>query len=220
MFEQHYKLWMDEQKIGRNGEALRKLVEDHGYSEKLFLQEVWWPLFRSFNGLHAEYEVPNGRNGSYYLDFAYIRHPYKIDWEIDDFGSHAKNMTRREFEYERDRQNQLVHDGWLVFRFSLDAVKERPHRCRQTILQIIGKLYGGVREDLAGLSLKKKEILRLALYTRNPITPSEVRQRLGVCVQHARKLMHELVKDELLQAHSGKIRVRAYSLGPKAPPWI
>ncbi|RKP48767.1 DNA-binding response regulator [Cohnella endophytica] len=225
MFEQNYYVWLEQQRKARSGEALRKLAEDHRHAEELFVRTVWWPAIGKLDDLHAEYEVPNARSSSYYLDFAYIRPSYRIDWEIDDFSSHAKNINRRGFEYERDRQNFLTHNGWQVYRFSLDAVRERPLQCQQFVLQVIGKLYGsndnGLQNgDASRLTLKQREILRIALRLQRPFTPLEVCEGLGIKAQHARKLLHELVMMGLISAQSGKARIRSYALGPKAPTWI
>lgn len=129
MFEEQYEQWLANQRKTRKGESLRKLNNGHAHSEKLFAEEIWWPVIGSFDHLHAEYEVTNFRDGTYYLDFALLRPPHRINWEVDDFSSHAKNLDRRGFNYERDRQNQLVLDGWQIFRFPLDAIKERPRQC-------------------------------------------------------------------------------------------
>lgn len=220
MFEARYEQWLANQRKSRKGEPLRKLTEDHGQSEKLFAQELWWPLFSNFDFLHAEFEVPHSRNSSYYLDYAYIRTPHLINWEIDDFSSHAKNITRRGFDYEKDRQNQLMLDGWQIYRFSLDAIKERPLQCRQLILQVLGKLYGGIYTETPSLSLKQREIVRLAIRLKRSFTPAEVCVQLGIHSQHARKLLHEMVEMGLLRTEPSSVRIRKYSLGPKAPSWI
>ncbi|WP_436242380.1 hypothetical protein [Paenibacillus sp. LjRoot56] len=101
----------------------RRLNEGHAHNEKLFVHDLWMPAVGSLDFLHAEYEVTNFRDGFYYLDFAYIRPPYLINWEVNDFSSHAKLVTRRSFEYERERQNQLMLDGWQIYRFPLDAIR-------------------------------------------------------------------------------------------------
>ncbi|QJD84780.1 DNA-binding response regulator [Cohnella herbarum] len=216
MFEVQYEQWLANQRKSRKGEPLRKLTEDHGQSEKLFAQELWWPLFGNFDFLHAEFEVPHSRNSSYYLDYAYIRTPHLINWEIDDFSSHAKNITRRGFDYEKDRQNQLMLDGWQIYRFSLDAIKERPLQCRQLILQVLGKLYGGVYTETPELSVKQREIMRLAVRSQQPLNPTEVSLRLRISDRHARDLLHELVRMELLEGVSGSQRIRAYRATPRS----
>ncbi|WP_127587951.1 DNA-binding response regulator [Paenibacillus koleovorans] len=216
MFGERYEDWLKRQQQQMDGEALRRLIEGHAHAEKLFVEQVWWPLFGHFDHLHAEYEVGNARGGYYYLDFAYIRAPYKLVWEVDDFSSHGKSVTRRTFDYERDRQNNLVWDGWQVYRFSLDAIRERPMKCRQFVLQVIGKLYGGGWMHDLGLSLKQREIMRFALSAQKPFVPEEICKLLRVKGQHARDLLFSLVEMELLAKASGETRIRSYKLGPRA----
>lgn len=217
--EEQYLRWLDKQAKNRTGEALRRLKEGHGRNEKLFAQNIWWPAIGNFDYLHAEYEVANFRDGAYYLDHAYVRPPYLIDWEVDDFSSHAKNVSRRSFDYERDRQNQLVADGWKVIRFTLDAITERPRQCQQFVLQMLGKLYGNGMMEPYSLTLEQREIMRVASVLRRPFTPTEICEPLGVHAQYARKLLHELVEKELLAPASGSARIRTYVLGPKANRW-
>ncbi|WP_239696724.1 DNA-binding response regulator [Paenibacillus oryzisoli] len=211
-----YESWLDRQKKNLTGEALRRLNEGHAHNEKLFAQDIWLPAVGSLDYLHAEYEVTNYRDGVFYLDFAYIRPPYFINWEVDDFSSHAKNMTRRSFEYERERQNQLMLDGWHIYRFPLDAIKEKPRRCQQLIQQVLGILYGGGMTTDLKLSLKQREILRFAIRLQRPFMPQEICDLLSIKGQHARKLLHELVQSKLLLPASGSDRIRTYILGPEA----
>lgn len=137
---------------------------------------------------------------------------YLINWEVDDFSSHAKHVTRRSFEYERERQNQLMLDGWHIYRFPLDAIKEKPRRCQQLIQQVLGKLYGGGVTTELKLSLKQREILRFAIQIQRPFMPQEICDLLGIKGQHARKLLHELVQSKLLLPASGSSRIRTYRL--------
>lgn len=220
MLEERYAAWLAMQKKGLSGEALRRLDEGHAHNEKLFAEEVWYPALGNFDDLNAEYEVRSYKFGYFYLDFAYLRPPYRINWEVDDFSSHAKNVTRRTHDYNCDRQNQLVLDGWFVFRISLDAIRERPRQCQQVVLQVMGKLYGGASStDQPQLSLKQREIMRLAFRIQRPFTPTEVCICLGIKEQHARALLHELVALGQLVPASGSARIRSFTLGPRARLW-
>lgn len=212
MFETRYETWMNEQRKTRKGESLRRLIEGHGHNEKLFAEEIWYPAVGSFEYLHAEYEVRSHWGGSFFLDYGYVRRPYLLEWEIDDFSSHAKNMTRKDFMYERLRQNQLVFDDWKVFRIPLDMIKERPEQCRQFVLQVIGKFYGNAEQARSDLSLKHREIMRLALRLQRPFAPIEVCVQLGICNRSARELLQQLVRLELLEGAGGHERVRSYRL--------
>jgi hypothetical protein len=210
MFEEQYEKWLVNQRKSRKGEALRKLNEDHTFSEKLFAEVIWWPVVGSFDCLHAEYEVTNYRDGAYYLDFALLRPPYRINWEVDDFSSHAKNLDRRGFNYERDRQNHLMLDGWQIYRLPLDAIKEHPRQCQQFVLQVMGKLYGGGYIDTPDLSLEQREIMRLALRLQRSFTPLEVCMAVGISNRFARTQLHKLSRIGLLEPVGGKQRVRSY----------
>lgn len=210
MFENQYQQWMSAQRKSRSGESLRRLNEGHGHAEKLFLEEVWWSAIGSFDFLYAEHEVTNYREGSYFLDHAYIRDLHWIDWEIDDYSTHAKMMDRRGFNYERDRQNQLMLQSWHVYRFPLDVIKERPRQCQQLVLQVMGKLFGGNQTNQPSLSLKHREIMRLAIRLQRPFTPSEVCIQLGIGNRHTRDLLHELVQAGLLEVVGGVERARSY----------
>ncbi|MFC5702471.1 helix-turn-helix domain-containing protein [Cohnella faecalis] len=218
MFENRHAEWIERQAKNRSGESLRRLREGHSHNEKLFAEQIWWPVIGSFECLLAEHEVRNYRDGSYFLDFGYVRPPYKLDWEIDDFSSHAKNINRRNFDYEKERQNQLMLDGWQIYRFSLDAIKERPRHCQQFVLQVLGKLYGGASSQPNDIPLtsQQRDIMRMAAIVRRAITPSEICRTMNVHPQTARKRLSELVQAGLLEPASGDIRVRAYKLGPKA----
>lgn len=180
----------------------------------------WWPLNGNLDFLHAEYEVPNYRDGSFFLDFAYVRPPHLIDWEIDDFATHGKHANRRTFEYERERQNQLLLDGWKVFRIPLDMIRERPRKCQQFVLQVMGKLYGDFGAKTGSeLSIIKREIVRLAVGFKRPFAPEEISLPLGISLQYARKMLHELTDEAWLAAASGSRRIRTYRLGEKAEAW-
>ncbi|KRF06606.1 hypothetical protein ASG89_19340 [Paenibacillus sp. Soil766] len=106
-----YETWLEKQRKNLTSEALRRLNEGHAHNEKLLVHDLWLPSVGNLDFLHAEYEIINYRDGVFYLDFAYIRPSYMMNWEVDDFSSHTTQVTRRSFEYERERQNQLMLDG-------------------------------------------------------------------------------------------------------------
>ncbi|CAM3670602.1 DNA-binding response regulator [Cohnella lubricantis] len=214
MFEARYEEWLHRQKRSLRGEARRRLAEGHSHNEKLFVETVWYPAIGNFDDLYAEYEVRSYKNGCYYMDFAYLRPPYRVCWEVDDFSSHAKNLNRRTHEYHLDRQNELVLDGWIVFRISLDKIRERPRACQQFVLQSMGKLFGLTAMDTPSrsLALEQREIMRLARRLQRPFTPAEASICLGVSDRYVRELLQELVQLELLEAAGGRVRIRSYRL--------
>lgn len=216
LFNQQYDTWWKRQLSDGSGERRRRLKEGHGYAEKLFLEQVWWPAVGHFEHLHAEYEVYDFKDGTRYLDFAYIRLPIQICIEIDGFGPHNRDINRRQFADGLVRQNHLVIDGWKVIRFAVDDVRERPRHCQQTIQQMMGRWFGG-EQFPETLTWKQRDILRFALHKKLPVTPREIGDRLSVSDRYARMLLRQLVDAKMMLPASGKERVRSYRMNPAAP---
>jgi len=209
-FEAGYNAWMKQQIAASTGERRRRLRE-HGYLEKKFLLNVWWPAVGSFEHLHAEYEVADFRDGVRYLDFAYLRMPHRICLETDGFGPHARNMDRHKFSDDLMRQNHLVIDDWRVLRFSADDIEHHPRKCQQIVLQLMGRLYGG-GDPFAELPVMKREILRYAAFSPEPVKRTVIQKLLGVSEKYARTLLRELAADGYLEPVSGVQRFHCYRL--------
>lgn len=206
-FDEAYQTFIDSHLNLRTGERRRKLEEGHGYAEKLFLQQVWWPLFLNFQYIHPEYEVKDFSGASRYLDFAYIRPSVRLCFEIDGYGPHLKNISRWQFSDNLDRQNQLIVDGWKIIRFSYDIVKDNPRRCQQ----IIGKILGDELIDLP-LTVYEKEVLRIAIRNGEVVSPREIQTQLEISDKTAKKLLVQLVTKNMLIPISGIQRIRLYKL--------
>ncbi|MCM3664477.1 DNA-binding response regulator [Mesobacillus subterraneus] len=211
-FEEEYQTFMNAHLQKRNGERLRRLQEGHNEAERMFLRQVWWPLFYHFRYLHPEYEVNDFKDGKRYLDFAYIRPAIRICLEIDGYGPHMRNISRWQFADNLERQNQLVIDGWTVIRFSYDQVKEQPRRCQQIVQQVIGRWLGD-ELDQTSLSLVEKEVLRLAIRKGEAIFPIEVEDYLNLSDKTVKKVLSQLVDKKKLIPASGTMRIRSYRLG-------
>ncbi|KIL39869.1 hypothetical protein SD70_17580 [Gordoniibacillus kamchatkensis] len=216
-FHEEYEAYVSRHAQLRKGERLRRLAEGHGHAEKLFLQQVWWPAVGHFDYLHPEYEVVDFKDGSRFLDFAYVRNGERVAIEIDGFGPHFRDASRQQFADQLIRQNHLVLDGWHVIRFAYDDVKDKPRRCQQIVQQFIGRWYGADRPfKIEGLSLYEQELMRLAARNPQPITPADAAARLGVSDRYARTLLHSLAQRAILIPAAGRLRIRAYRLHPNA----
>ncbi|WP_078596072.1 hypothetical protein [Evansella clarkii] len=211
-FEEEYQTFMNIHLQARSGERLRRLQEGHKHAEMMFLKHVWWPSFHHFQYLCPEYEVNDFKEGTRYLDFAYIRPGIRICLEIDGFGPHLKNISRWQFSDSLERQNQLVIDGWTVIRFSYDQVKEKPRRCQQIVQQVIGRWLGD-ELHLTTLSFLEKEVLRLAIRKGEAISPIEVEKYLKLSDKTVKKILSQLVDKKMLIPASGIVKIRSYQLG-------
>ncbi|MED4229323.1 DNA-binding response regulator [Neobacillus cucumis] len=201
-FEEEYQAFINAHLQVRTGERLRRLQGGHSQAEKMFLKQVWWPLFYHFRYLHPEYEVNDFKDGKRYLDFAYIRPAIRICFEIDGYGPHLKNISRWQFSDNLERQNQLVIDGWTVIRFSYDQVMEYPRRCQQIVQQVIGRWVGDGL-DQTSLSIVEKEVLRLAIRKGEAISPVEVQKYLELSDKTVLKVLSQLVDKKMLIPHQG-----------------
>lgn len=197
----------------RSGERLRRLQEGHGHGERLFLQNVWWPAFEHFENLHPEYEVADFRDGHRFLDFAFIHPVVRLAIEVDGYGPHVTQLSRRQFEDQLVRQNHLVIDGWDVMRFPVDMVERAPRQCQQMVQQLMGRRLGN--PGSGELSVYGEAVVRLAQTASRPITPKQVQALLGICSHNARELLHSLVGKGWLKPASGKQRVRSYVPGSR-----
>jgi hypothetical protein len=188
-------------------------MDGHGFAERLFLEQVWWPAFGNFQYLHPEYEINDFRDGSRFLDFALLRSSVCLAIEIDGYGPHLQKISRSQFSDQWIRQNHLIIDGWRVLRFSFDDVKERPRMCQQLVQQFMGKWFGLSALNNKRLSFEEKEIIRLAVRLTSFLTPQDVCEGLNIEQQKARKLLRGLMeKGLLLPGAMGRKRITCYTL--------
>lgn len=211
-FEVAYKQFIDHHAAMHKGEALRRIQEGHGYGEKLFLQNVWWPTFRNFDNLHPEYPIIDMRYGSYFLDFAYIPNPsnLQIALEIDGFGPHVQQIDRRQFTDQLNRQNFLIATDWKVLRFSVDEIKDNPNKCTQYLQLLLGKYYG-FEQSLNKTTLLEQETLRLGIRLGRPFTGVDVAKHLQIHRNTSQALLRRLTQKQLLfPSTGGNVRVHTY----------
>lgn len=198
----------------RQGEARRRLTEGLGHAEKLFLEQVWWPAFSHFDNLVPEYEIQDFRDGTRFIDFAFIRGHVRLAIEIDGYGPHLQKITRSQFSDQWIRQNHLMLDGWKLLRFSFDDVKDKPRMCEQMLHQFMGKWFGSSHSGRhSSCSIEEREIIRMALRSNRKVKPSDVCTALNVEQQKARTLLRSLLsKGILIPGARGKQRMYVYLL--------
>ncbi|REE69682.1 hypothetical protein A8990_1311 [Paenibacillus taihuensis] len=213
-FQMAYQQWFEEQLIDAHGDRRQRLGEGHGHAEKMFLQQVWHPAFRSFDQLHAEYEVADFKDGSRFLDFAFYQSPIKLAIEIDGYGPHAAKATRWQFADSLMRQNHLIIDGWQILRFAYDDVSDRPRMCEQMLQQFMGCWLGGSRSSSSSVDdLIEAEILRHALRLDRPLRPRDVMELLQLSQKEAYAVLHRMFnKRMLLPAGKGTLKIRGYTV--------
>lgn len=195
----------------RTGERKGRLLRGHRYAEKLLLQNVWWPLFGTFEHLHPEYEIYDWNRKSQYLDFAFLPPFGRFGMECDGFQSHVRDMDREKFNYALNRDTFLTGMGWKMIHFSFDDVQKRPEVCRM-LLQLIMSPYLIRNNSVRPAFLIEKEVLRLAWRLGRWIRPKDVSDHFEVDFRTARKWLRSLVDKGWLQPITRGNSIRYYEL--------
>lgn len=211
-FEEAHRLFIEQHTTERSGERKGRLVRGHNFAERLFLQNVWWPLFESLEHLHPEYEVYDWNRKSQFLDFAFLpQNGGRFGIECDGFQSHVKDMDREKFSYSLNRDSFLTGMGWRMLHFSFDDVQQRPEVCRM-LLQLVLAPFLARKTLAADILSEEKEVLRLAWRIAKPLRPKDVCDYFQINYRTARRLLQALSDKGLLKPVNSKQRVRFYEV--------
>ncbi|AIQ58160.1 hypothetical protein [Paenibacillus borealis] len=211
-FEQAHCTFIETHTNERAGERRGRLLRGHNYAEKLFLQNVWWPLFESLEYLHPEYEVYDWNRKSQFLDFAFLPpNGARFGIECDGFQSHIKDMDREKFSYALNRDTFLTGMGWKMLHFSFDDLQQRPEVCRM-LLQLVLAPYLARSTAAQHLISEEMDVLRLAWRIARPLRPKDVTEYLHINFRTARRLLVSLTDKGLLKPVISKERVRYYEV--------
>lgn len=198
-FELEHRNWLEEHIKRSKGERRRRLEEGgHGHAEQETLRMVWMPAFGHLKYLFPEYEVTDFQGGTRFIDLAYVRPPHRIAIEIDGYGPHLRDASRRQFCDERVRSAFLLNDGWMVIRIGYDDLKERPRLWQMILQQLIGKLYGHGDESERQLYSEEREIVRLASELGRPIQMGDVKRFLQCGYLRARRILDQLEQKKVM----------------------
>ncbi|WP_106769476.1 hypothetical protein [Paenibacillus faecalis] len=190
-FEATHARWIDAHLAQRTGERKGRLERGHQHGETLFLRNVWWPLVGNFDQLHPEYEVLDWRGRSYFADFAWLPGHVKMIWEIKGYGPHVRDMDRKKYCNELNREIFLQSLGFRVVSFAYDDVNQRPELCI-TLLRMLLSRYQPRHAPVQMESVIQKEIILLAFSLARPLRPIDVQTHLSInhrtAVRHLQSL--------------------------------
>jgi superfamily II DNA or RNA helicase len=122
--------------VSANATTFRGLTAD-SYLEYAFLRWVLAPATKEaiVRLVLPQREVElDGR--SYRIDYAVLGEHLKIAIELDGYEFHG---GRHAFSYDRLRQNDLHAAGWLVVRFSYDAIRLEIARCISQLQAVLAR---------------------------------------------------------------------------------
>ncbi|WP_405111788.1 hypothetical protein MHH28_03360 [Paenibacillus sp. FSL K6-1217] len=214
-FDQAHGSFIEAHTNGRTGERRGRLLRGHNYAEKLFLLNVWWPLFESLEHLHPEYEVYDWNRKSQFLDFAFLpQNGTRFGIECDGYQSHIKDMDREKFNYALNRDTFLTAMGWKMLHFSFDDIQQRPEVCRMLLQLALAPYLARSRVAGEHLLSGEKDVLRLAWQMGRALRPKDVTDYFEINFRTARKLLNALSEKGLLQPVGGGRGIRSYELRP------
>ncbi|MUG44577.1 hypothetical protein [Paenibacillus woosongensis] len=179
-FQMEHDKWISDHLRRRRGERLDALKRGHGYGNRLFIEQIWWPLAGHFHGLHPEYEVKDWRGRSYFVDFMWVIGAIRIIFEVMDFGSHGTDRTK----YRRDLNRGLFLQAQdcSVYYISLDELKENPSFILSALRNILSPYLAaefGVKRKVKKLYSKiERDLMRAAIRHNRVIRPTEAAREL------------------------------------------
>lgn len=211
-FDEAYEVWMHSLlEKETNPRVLSRLENglEHGTLE--FLRSVWFPVMKNFNHLQPEWEVRDFHNGYRYLDLAYLPgNGVKGGIEIQGYGPHARDLDVRRFKDLCWRHCLLTLDDWIFLPIAYLSIKDEPKRCQQLVLSFMGKF---IATDVpTSLNWLEAETVRYARRIIRPFAPSELATHLRITDQHARRVLHSLIDQQVLHVANGTQRYRTYIL--------
>jgi superfamily II DNA or RNA helicase len=110
------------------------------FAEQLALNTIIEPVLQrsAAFSIHPNYEITLDDGSRRFLDFAVITDSSRIAIEIDGYSYHAGGVvSRRSFDDQLDRQNEIILKGWSILRFSFDQIKTSPEKCKDQLRRLI-----------------------------------------------------------------------------------
>ncbi len=181
-FEREHDQWLSYHARRRRGERLDALKRGHGYGNRLFVQQVWWPLAGHFHGLHPEYEVKDWRGRSYFVDILWEVGATRIAFEIMDFGSHGTDRSK--YRMDLNRGLFLQSQDCTVLYISLDELKENPSFILSTLRNILSPYLSAKHSTKAdterGYSKIERDLMRAAVRNQRVLRPADAARELDL----------------------------------------
>ncbi|MGR7943126.1 hypothetical protein ACU063_01510 [Paenibacillus sp. M.A.Huq-81] len=198
-FESKFNNFLEEQKKTASPRRLEMLEKDiHG--TLVLFKEVLWPVFHEFEGFVLEYEFQGESGTRMYVDVFYK--PLSIAFECDGYGAHAENITRRRFNFEKQRIRTMQLLGYVYAPFSKDELDGYAHSCRKYVQQLMGKLAGEKENEL---TIYEKEVIRAGAMIQRPFRVSDICRCLKKKESFSRKVIKSLVEKGLVQPSSSNL---------------
>ncbi|MCM3748208.1 hypothetical protein M3223_12670 [Paenibacillus pasadenensis] len=210
-FEQAHELWLNAHLRARKGEGKDRLKRGHAHGEILFLKEIWWPLFGSFDDLHPEYEVLDWRGAPCYLDFAWLPGIHRINIDVKGYGPHVQQTDRTRYSRELLREIYLQTLGYRNISIPYDSLQNDPSLIRQMMKNLLGGVTAAPVQEAPVFSLIELGLLRFARSCNGYIYPAEAAKSIGTTPRTAAKYLKSLCERGVMrEIGANNLRIKRY----------
>jgi hypothetical protein len=141
--------------------------------------------------------------------------------EIKGYGPHVRDMDRKKYCDELNRELFLQCTGYRVISFAYDDVKDRPELCRN-LLQMLLNRYLVLEQPTNRTPLSENGVIRLALSQAQPLSPKRVSSHFAVNHRTAVRILQQLCSKGWLRsiATGSSVRIHRYELQRSAWEFI
>ncbi|MEX1029155.1 MAG: hypothetical protein WDZ91_03805 [Paenibacillaceae bacterium] len=218
MFEQEFEKFLQSQRRSAKG-VRQELLQKDLTGEKKLLKEVVWPVLKSFDGIHLEYELVSTTGVRIYIDVFY--EPLGFAFESEGFVVHAENITRDRFTFERMRIRTILMYGYKYVPFTWDELDKRAEACRRYMYELLGRFSSNSGLAIEELSVSERELLRYALRLNRPLRLKDACYCLQWGPEASRRVLRSLMTKHLIKpVDSSKQRCHKYALEEKSSYYL
>lgn len=209
MFEEEYEALYRQQLAEARGQRREMLERDLSATKKML--EVAHPVIGSLAGVVLEFEMVSLSGVKIFGD-AFIRDIVTV-MEEENFITHAENITRKRFSFERARIRSVSALGYAFFPYSKDELEQQPEACRRDLRELYGIRTSSAGEDYLTLSAYEREALRFAALSSQPFDLSALSAWLQLRNEASGKVARTLAaKGYLLKVGGGERRSHEFAI--------
>jgi hypothetical protein len=95
--------------------------------------------------------------------------PLGLAFESEGYVSHAGNITRDRFSFEKKRVRTIGIYGYKYIPFSWDELEKKPDECRRSVYEYLGRFSSGHGIAYEELTVYEREVLRFAVCLNRPL---------------------------------------------------
>jgi hypothetical protein len=209
VFEEEYGVLYKRQLTKARGQRLEMLERDLSGTKKML--DVLYPVIGSLEGIDLEYEMVFLSGVRIYGD-AFIRALGTV-LEEENYITHAENISRKRFSFERARARSVAAFGFAYFPYGRDELEQQPDACRRDLQELIALKATNREAGFLNLPVFEREVLRLAVLCLKPFGLPELSEWLQLQKEATSKIAKSLISKGLIyRVGGGEHRCHEFSI--------